>query len=330
MFQSVDSCLPSLAGEPFDSHLRPAAAGSIPMSLVVIGTLAYDSVETVHDRREDALGGSAMYFAVAAAPYVRPGLVGVVGGDWNSSDMEMLKERGVDVSGVEVIEEGKTFRWGGRYEPDWNTRHTTYTDLNVLEHFEPKLPDEYRSSDFVFLANAHPAVQMQGLAQVEAPRFTVADTMNLWIEIARPDLDALLTKVDGLILNDEEARMLTGENNLIRAARKVLELGPKVVILKKGEHGAFIMGEGLHFSLPAYPVTDVIDPTGAGDCFAGGFMGSIAAAGDASPAVLRAAMLHGTVAASYCVQGFSVEDIGKRSRDDYDERFRELVSIVTL
>ncbi|MEE2941169.1 MAG: PfkB family carbohydrate kinase [Planctomycetota bacterium] len=330
MFKSSPSCPPATAGELPDPHLRPAAAGTTPKSLVVIGTLAYDSVETVHDRREDALGGSAMYFAVAAAPYVRPGLVGVVGGDWKSSDMEMLAERGVDVSGVEVIEEGKTFRWGGRYEPDWNTRHTTYTDLNVLENFEPKLPEEYRSSDFVFLANAHPAVQMQGLAQVEAPRFTVADTMNLWIEIARPDLDELLTKVDGLILNDEEARMLTGENNLIRAAKKVLERGPKVVILKKGEHGAFIMGDGLHFSLPAYPVTDVIDPTGAGDCFAGGFMGSIAAAGEASPEVLRAAMLHGTVAASYCVQGFSVEDIGKRGTADYEARFQELLSIVTL
>ena len=169
MFQSPPSCPPASAGEIFDPHLRPAAAGPIPMSLVVIGTLAYDSVETVHDRREDALGGSAMYFAVAAAPYVRPGLVGVVGGDWKASDMEMLAERGVDVSGVEVIEEGKTFRWGGRYEPDWNTRHTTYTDLNVLENFEPKLPEEYRSSDFVFLANAHPAVQMQGLAQVKEP-----------------------------------------------------------------------------------------------------------------------------------------------------------------
>ena len=330
MFQSSPSCPPASAGELPDPHQRPAAAGPIPMSLVVIGTLAYDSVETVHDRREDALGGSAMYFAVAAAPYVRPGLVGVVGGDWKASDMEMLAERGVDVSGVEVIEEGKTFRWGGRYEPDWNTRHTTYTDLNVLENFEPKLPEEYRSSDFVFLANAHPAVQMQGLAQVKEPKFSVADTMNLWIEIARPDLDELLKKVDGLILNDEEARMLTGENNLIRAAKKVLELGPKVVILKKGEHGAFIMGDGLHFSLPAYPVTDVIDPTGAGDCFAGGFMGSIAAAGEASPEVLRAAMLHGTVAASYCVQGFSVEDIGKRGSADYEERFKDLLSIVTL
>jgi len=300
------------------------------MSLAVIGTLAYDSVETAHDSRENALGGSAMYCAVAAAPYAKPRLVGVVGGDFKDEHIELMRGRGICTEGLEVIPEGKTFRWGGRYEPDWNTRHTTYTDLNVLGDFDPKLPDGYRDSRFVFLANAHPAVQLQALEQVEAPEFSVADTMNLWIDIARPDLDALMKRVDGLILNDEEARMLTGENNLIRAAQRVLELGPKVVILKKGEHGAFIMGEGLHFSLPAYPVIEVIDPTGAGDCFAGGFMGYIASVGDASPETLKRAMLHGTVAASYCVQGFSVEEIANRQRADYDERYRDLQAIVTL
>ncbi len=171
---------------------------------------------------------------------------------------------------------------------------------------------------------------MKGLEQVEAPLFSVADTMNLWIDIARPDLDQLMKKVDGLILNDEEARMLTGESNLISAAPRVLELGPKFVILKKGEHGAFIMGEGLHFSLPAYPVTEVIDPTGAGDSFAGGFMGYCAKAGNHNPETLKKAMLHGTVAASYCVQGFSVEDIGRRGIDDYERRYRDLMQIVTL
>lgn len=300
------------------------------MSLVVIGTLAYDSVETANDKREHALGGSAMYCAVAAAPYVKPTLVAVVGGDWNPEHTSMLQTRGVDLSGLETIADGKTFRWGGRYEPDWNTRHTTFTELNVLETFEPKVPEAAKQSKFVFLANAHPGVQLNALEQVENPVFSVADTMNLWIDIARPDLEALLKRIDGLILNDEEARMLTGENNLILAAKKVLQLGPKVVILKKGEHGAFIMGEGLHFSLPAYPVTEVIDPTGAGDCFAGGFMGWCAKAGNASPETLRAAMLHGTVAASFCVQGFSVEDIAERSAADYNGRYQELLSIVTL
>lgn len=300
------------------------------MSLVVIGTLAYDSVETVHDKREHALGGSAMYTAVAAAPYVKPVLVGVVGDDWRPEDTRMMEERGVDVSGIETIAGGKTFRWGGRYEADWNTRHTTFTELNVLESFEPKVPAAGKAAKYVFLANAHPAVQLHALRQVEAPEFSVADTMNLWIDIARDDLGALLREVDGLILNDEEARMLTGQSNLIQAAKDVLGLGPKVVILKKGEHGAFVMGEDLHFSLPSYPVTEVIDPTGAGDSFAGGFMGAIARAGDTSPATMRRAMLHGTVAASYCVQGFSVEDLATRTADDYERRFEELLSIVTL
>ena len=300
------------------------------MSLVVIGTLAYDSVETAHDKRENALGGSAMYCAMAAAPYVKPSLVGVVGADWDEGNTKMMEERGIDVTGIERVADGKTFRWGGRYEPDWNTRHTIYTELNVLEHFEPKLPEAAKDSKFVFLANAHPMVQMQALAQVKDPVFSVADTMNLWIDIARPDLDKLLGAVDGLILNDEEARMLTGKSNLIQAAKDVLTMGPKVVVLKKGEHGAFVMGEGLHFSLPAYPVTEVVDPTGAGDCFAGGFMGAAAKAGNASPETLRRAMLHGTVAASYCVQGFSVEDLARRSLADYEARFEELLSIVTL
>ncbi|MEM9803256.1 MAG: PfkB family carbohydrate kinase, partial [Planctomycetota bacterium] len=228
------------------------------MSLVAVGTLAYDSVETAHDKRDDALGGSAMYFAVAAAPYVKPRLVGVVGGDWRDEDTQLLAGRGICLAGLETDADGKTFRWGGRYEPDWNTRHTTFTELNVLETFEPKLPEEYRDSEFVFLANAHPSVQMQALSQVESPTLVVADTMNLWIDIAREDLDELLKRLDGLILNDEEARMLTGESNLIRAAQRVLELGPKIVVLKKGEHGAFLLGEGLHFSLPAYPVTEVV------------------------------------------------------------------------
>lgn len=299
------------------------------MSLLVIGTLAYDTIETVHDKREEALGGSAMYFSVAAAPFIEPSLVAVVGGDFERAHMEDLERRGVQTGGVEVAE-GKTFRWGGRYEADWNTRHTTFTDLNVFEHFDPKVPAECRGADFVFLANAHPAIQLKALKQVDSPNFSVADTMNLWIDIAREDLDALLQNVDGLILNDEEARMLTGESNLIDAARKVLELGPRYVVLKKGEHGAFLMGEGLHFSLPAYPVTDVVDPTGAGDSFAGGFMGAIARAGDTSPETLRKAMLFGTVTASFCVQGFSIEDLGRRTLDDIDTRYAELLSIVTV
>ncbi len=304
------------------------------MSLLVIGTLAYDSVETHNDKRENILGGSAMYCAVAASLLLKkdqpgPRLVGVVGEDFKSEDVEMMRKAGVDVGGLETAP-GKTFRWGGRYEPDWNTRHTTFTELNVLEHFDPKVPDNYKDSDYVFLANAHPAVQKKALEQVNGNPFVVADTMNLWIDVALDDLKVLLKEIDGLILNDEEARMLTGKSNLILAAQEVLKMGPRHVILKKGEHGAFIMGEDVHFSLPAYPVTDVIDPTGAGDCFAGGFMGALARDCDHSPRALRSAMLSGTVAASFCVQGFSVDTLVTRSREHLDSRFEDLSSICTL
>ena len=299
------------------------------MSLLVIGTLAYDTIETVHAKRENALGGSAVYFAVAAAPFTPPRLVGVVGEDFEEQHLDDLRRRQVDCLGVERAA-GKTFRWGGRYEADWNTRHTLFTELNVFEHFDPKVPEAFRDSRTVFLANAHPAIQLKGLQQVEHPRLVVADTMNLWIDIARDDLDQLLRHVDGLILNDEEARMLTGESNLIKAAQAVLGMGPRYVILKKGEHGAFLMGGDVHFSLPAYPVDAVVDPTGAGDSFAGGFMGCLAAADSVEPAVMRKAMLFGTVAASYCVQGFSIEDLGTRTMADFEERYADLLSIVTV
>lgn len=299
------------------------------MPLLVIGTLAYDSVETVHEKREDALGGSATYFAVAASSFTPPRMVGVVGTDFLDEHLAALRARGIECEGVEVAE-GKTFRWGGRYEADWNTRHTTFTDLNVFEHFDPKVPAAFRGSKYVFLANAHPSIQLKALEQVEDPAFAVADTMNLWIDIARDELLELLRHVDGLILNDEEARMLTGESNLIRAAQKVLKLGPERVILKKGEHGAFLLGEDVHFSLPAYPVEEVVDPTGAGDSFAGGFMGYVASQGTHAPGTLKRAMLYGTVTASFCVQGFSIDHLGQRGMTEIEERFRDLLAIVTL
>ncbi len=299
------------------------------MPLLVIGTLAYDTIETVHEKRQEALGGSATYFAVAAANFATPRLVGVVGTDFKAEHLSALRARGIDCDGVEVAE-GKTFRWGGRYEADWNTRHTIFTDLNVFEHFDPKVPEAYRGSRYVFLANAHPSIQLKALKQVEEPEFTVADTMNLWIDIARDELLELLQHVDGLILNDEEARMLTGESNLIRAAQRVLKLGPSKVILKKGEHGAFLLGDDVHFSLPAYPIEDVIDPTGAGDSFAGGFMGYIASQDSHAPGTLKRAMLYGTVTASFCVQGFSIDQLGACGMPEIEERYRDLLSIVSL
>jgi sugar/nucleoside kinase (ribokinase family) len=299
------------------------------MPLLVMGTLAFDDIETVHDKRVRALGGSALYFALAAVSFGPVRLVGVVGEDYPEAELERLRQRGISTEGI-ARARGKTFSWGGRYEADWNTRHTTHTDLNVLAEFDPQLPPGYRDSRYVFLANAEPRVQMRALAQCPKRRFVVADTMNYWIEQDKDELLELLRGVDGVVLNDEEARMLSGERNLIRAARKVLKLGPRYVILKKGEHGAFLVGEAAHFSLPAYPVDEVVDPTGAGDCFAGGFMGAIASADSIEPRTLRRAMLYGTVTASFCVQGFSIEDIARRDRAQIETRFNELLDITAL
>jgi len=298
------------------------------MSLLVIGTLAYDTIETQAEKRVDVLGGSAMFFSVAAAAFRPVQLVAVVGKDFRPADLEMLKRRGIDTSGVEHAE-GRTFRWSGRYEADWNTRHTIETQLNVFEKFDPKIPAAMRGAKYLFLANASPVVQAKALDQVEHPAFTVLDTMNLWIEIMRPELIALLRRVDGVVLNDEEARMLTGERNLIKAASLVLGMGPRYVILKKGEHGAFLMGNDVHFSLPAYPVKKVVDPTGAGDTFAGGFMGYVAREGNIAPQTLRKAMLYGTVAASYCVEDFGVDALKQKGLADFDVRYEELLGIVT-
>jgi sugar/nucleoside kinase (ribokinase family) len=299
------------------------------MTLLVIGTLAYDSIETAHASQSDVLGGSATYFATAASYFTPVGLVGVVGDDFRREHVELLKNRGVDVSGLEVVR-GKTFRWSGRYAADWNTRVTLDTQLNVFEKFDPKIPPPMRATQFLFLANAAPHIQMKALDQVNHPKFTMVDTMNLWIDIAKEELMHLLRRVDAVVLNDEEARMLTGERNLLRAAGAVLGLGPRYVILKKGEHGAFLLSANAHFSLPAYPVEEVVDPTGAGDSFAGGFMGYVAEKRDTDPKSLRRAMLYGTVTASFCVEGFGVAALDGRSRGEIDRRYDELLTIVTV
>lgn len=299
------------------------------MSLLVIGTLAYDSIETVHEARRDVLGGSATYFANAARYFNPVSLVGVVGADFKREHIDQLKTRGVDLAGLEIAA-GKTFRWSGRYAADWNTRTTLATYLNVFEHFDPKIPAAQRGARYLFLANAAPHIQAKALDQVDHPAFTMLDTMNLWIEIAKEELLQVLRRIDAVVLNDEEARMLTGERNLLRAAGAVLGLGPRYVILKKGEHGAFFLSADMHFSLPAYPVEDVVDPTGAGDSFAGGFMGFIAEQRNTEPKTLRRAMLYGTVAASFCVEGFGVEALDGRSRNEIDQRYDELLTIVTV
>jgi sugar/nucleoside kinase (ribokinase family) len=298
------------------------------MSLTVIGTLAYDTIETAHDRREDILGGSAVYFSLASSCFTPTALVGVVGQDFLPEHIQALEEAGIDLSGLEIAS-GSTFRWSGRYEPDWNTRHTLDTQLNVLEHFDPKVPALHQDARYVFLANASPQVQARGLDQITDPVFVMMDTMNLWIDIARDELVKLLGRVDAVVLNDEEARMLTGEDNLWRAAEAVRSLGPSLVVLKKGEHGAFLLADDWRFSVPAYPVVDVIDPTGAGDSFAGGFMGHVAASDSIEASTLKQAMLYGTAAASRCVEGFSTEQLETRSMAEIERRREDLLRMIT-
>ncbi|MCC9607360.1 PfkB family carbohydrate kinase [Blastopirellula sp. JC732] len=293
------------------------------MPLLVVGSIALDSVHTPTEVREDVLGGSAVYFSYAASYFTGVKLVGVVGEDWPSAHTDLLKARNVDTAGLEIVEGGETFRWTGKYQSNMNDRDTLEVHLNVLENFSPTLPDDYRRSPFLFLANGAPSTQMKVLEQMTGPKLVVADTMDLWIEIARDDLEAMLKKVDGLVLNDSEAKKLTEDENLVRAGRKVLEMGPKFVVLKKGEHGAMFFSEHETYVMPAFPTETVVDPTGAGDSFAGGMMGYLAEKNDFSPASLKEAMAYGTVVASFNVEDFSLEKMKKIERADVDARFAE-------
>lgn len=278
------------------------------MSLLIVGTIAFDTVETPRGRVDRAIGGSGTYASLAASFFTKPRLIGVIGDDFPEEYLELLRAHGVDTRGVKR-EKGKSFFWHGRYEQDVNVRETLVTELNVLETFRPELPPEYADSRFVFLANIDPALQLEVLDAVPAAEFTMADTMNFWIDTTPGALDKVIGRVDALMINESEARQLGGDSNLIRSARTVQRRGPKTVIVKKGEHGVMMLCGGDMFSLPAYPLEDVFDPTGAGDSFAGGFMGCLAAAGSADPGALRTALLAGTAAASICCEDFSVNKI---------------------
>jgi len=295
------------------------------MSILVVGSVGLDSVETPTGKIENALGGSAIYFSTAASFFFNSiRLVAVTGDDFPQEHLDFLRSRGVDLEGLERIQGGKTFRWGGRYTDDLNSAVTIFTDLNVYGDFNPKLPDAYKNTPYVFLANINPELQLSVLQQVIEPQLIVCDTMNLWINNSRDALMRTLSKVDILILNDGEARLLTGESNLIRAAKKILAYGPERVVIKKGEHGAISLTDSTFFFTPAYPLEHVVDPTGAGDSFAGGFLGYLASVDDTSEESIRKAVIYGTVIASFNVEDFSLNRQRTLTRSEIDRRYHQL------
>jgi sugar/nucleoside kinase (ribokinase family) len=300
------------------------------MSLLVVGSIAIDTVETPSGRRENLLGGSASHFSCAARFFTPVHLVSVVGGDWPQENTEFLRGRDIDVSGIEVVPTGKSFRWSGRYEPNMNDRETLAVELDVFGKFEPKLSDAHRRLKYVFLGNAAPATQMKVLEQVPGSRLMVADTMDLWINIARDDLMRLLKKLDGLVLNDSEAKLLSGTENLVLAGHRVRELGPKFVIIKKGEHGAMFFSEHETYVLPAFPTENVVDPTGAGDSFAGGMMGYLAEQDKFDPETLKTAMGYGILVASFNVEGFGLDRIEKLTRDEIESRMTDYKKMLSF
>ncbi len=291
--------------------------------IVVVGSLALDTVRTPFGEVEEVLGGSGSYFALAARLFTPVSLVAVVGKDFPPAHLELLGRAGIDLEHVEVAE-GKTFRWGGVYGDDLNTRETLFTHLNVFERFRPRLDRSLADVRHLFLANIDPDLQAEVLAQVRDPELVVADTMNFWIASKREALVRTLADVDIFILNDGEARQLAGEANLWKAGRLILGMGPGVVVIKKGEHGAILLTREESFSAPSYPIEMVYDPTGAGDSFAGGFMGYLVAGGGQGPGALRRAVVYGTVAASFSVERFSVDGLVGLTRADLERRSREL------
>ncbi len=310
------------------------------MSLIVTGTIGIDTVETPSgEKREGVLGGSCAYFSAAAQHHGSVMMVGAVGEDFPPEHRAVLDsfER-IDHRGLETRAGSKTFRWGGKYHDNMDHRDTTFTDLNVLEEAPPSVPDAYKDAEYVFLANGHPAVQLGMLEQLPKRKLAVADTMDLWINVARDDLDKLIAQVDGLVLNFDEAQLLTGHQNTVAAAKHILEMGPSFVVVKKGEHGClFVMrdeqGIGIG-ALPAFPAEVVVDPTGAGDSFAGGMMGYLAHDQGGAPALdlarLKAALAHGTVMASFTIETFSLDRLARLTREDLAERFDEFASMLRV
>jgi len=297
------------------------------MSIVVVGSVAYDTVEAGGQTAVDALGGSASYFSVAARFFTPVSVVAVVGEDFKPQDRERLSERGIDLRALEQ-QHGKTMRWHGRYHEDMNRRDTLSIELNVFQGFKPSLLPDQRRTDYLFLGNIAPALQEHVLTQTASPKLVAGDTMNLWINDTRDDLLRLLKRVDLLTLNDEEARMLSGEHNLVKAGRAILTMGPKMLLVKRGEYGVLQFSKDGMFAVPAYPLEEVLDPTGAGDTFAGGMMGFLARQGRITESALRTAVVYGSVMASFVVERFSLDRLLSLNWDDIDERYRAFIDLI--
>jgi sugar/nucleoside kinase (ribokinase family) len=291
------------------------------MSILVVGSVAYDTVETPFGRAEKVLGGSASFFAVAASFFTPVNLVAVVGDDFSEAALSAFKDRPIDLEGLERTP-GKTFHWQGRYSYDLNSRETIRTDLNVFEFFKPRIPERYRRSEHVFLGNIDPLLQREVLDQVDRPRLVACDTMNFWIAGKPDELRRTLAAVDILLINDAEARQLSGEWNVVKAARAIRAMGPRTLVIKKGEHGVLMFSDEGSFAAPAYPLEEVFDPTGAGDTFAGGFLGYLAGTPTVDEPGLRRAIIMGSTLASFCVEAFSLDRLRTLSRPEIDARYR--------
>lgn len=296
------------------------------MSVLVVGSSALDTVETPFDKVDDAIGGSAIYFSTAASYFTDVHLVAVVGNDFPMNKIQYLNDKKVDLSGLQVVN-GKTFRWGGRYNFDANERETLFTHLNVFENFDPVIPGTMKDIPYVFLANIQPELQLKVLEQMNQPKLVVLDTMNFWIERTPADLKTVLQKIDILIINDTETQLLGEHHNIFKAAKNILSMGPRTLIIKKGEHGAILIDNDSYFCAPAFPLADIFDPTGAGDTFAGGFVGYLAKTDNFSNETLRKAIIYGSTLGSFCVQRFSVDGIKNLTTDEIQSRYNKFIEL---
>jgi len=299
------------------------------VNMIVVGSIALDTIATPKGKREMALGGSAVYFSTVASYFTRVGLVGVAGKDFSEEHLQFLRSHGVDLEGFEQVD-GKTFHWAGSYSDDFGDATTHATNLNVFESFSPKIPESYKKAPYVFLANIHPSLQIKVIEQVEKPKLIALDTMNFWINGALPELKAALKKVDVVFLNKQEALQLAEDTKLVPAYRKILEMGPKRVIIKMGEIGALTATKDSSFFVPSYPCKDLADPTGAGDSFAGGVMGYLAQSGNVTENGFRRAMIYGATMGSITVEGFSLDSYKELTRNEMDQRYRKIFSMIKV